>query len=73
MMILQLIPEISNSGGIPTIALPLGFVIFVSMVKDFLEDWKRTIQDNMENNCKAIGVPIQRTKEALLNKQFSQF
>lgn len=40
-MCLQMIPDISNSFGKPTIALPLGFVIFVSMIKDFLEDWKR--------------------------------
>ena len=36
--LLQMIPSISISGGLPTNAPPLLFVIFVSMVKDFFED-----------------------------------
>jgi len=36
-----MVPEISITGGQPTQLLPLGFVILVSMVKDFFEDWKR--------------------------------
>jgi phospholipid-transporting ATPase len=48
--ILQVIPSISNSNGQPTILLPLIFVIVVSMIKDFVEDYKRWKSDAEENN-----------------------
>jgi phospholipid-transporting ATPase len=41
LMIMQVIPSISDTGGIPTLALPLGFVVLLSMVKDIYEDLKR--------------------------------
>lgn len=47
--ILQVIPAISISQGQPTILMPLCFVIVVAMIKDFLEDWKRTKSDREEN------------------------
>lgn len=47
--ILQVIPAISISQGQPTILLPLCFVVVVAMIKDFLEDWKRTKSDREEN------------------------
>ena len=43
--ILQCIPEISVSGGIPNILLPLTFVLTVSAAKDALEDYKRHKSD----------------------------
>ena len=49
--ILQVIRPISISDGQPTILLPLVFVIIVAMIKDFFEDWKRTVSDREENNC----------------------
>ena len=49
-IILQLIPQISNSYGKPTYAYPLAFVMSVSMVKDFFEDRARRISDDQENN-----------------------
>ena len=51
-MIMQLIPTISDTGGIPTLALPLGFVVLLSMVKDIYEDLKRHQSDKTENNTK---------------------
>ncbi|CAG9326924.1 ATP8A1_3 [Blepharisma stoltei] len=48
--VLQAIPEISVSGGVPNILLPLGFVLTVSAIKDLLEDMKRKRSDNEENN-----------------------
>ncbi len=48
--ILQVIKPISISEGQPTILLPLVFVIIVAMIKDFFEDWKRTVSDREENN-----------------------
>ena len=49
MMIFQMIPQITISGGKPTILMPLGFVVLVSMVKDIIEDIKRHSSDNREN------------------------
>jgi len=40
-----MIKPISISGGVPTNAPPLIFVILVSMVKDFLEDRVRQKSD----------------------------
>ena len=50
--VLQVIPEISVSGGIPNILPPLIFVLGVSAVKDALEDLKRKKSDREENNRK---------------------
>lgn len=51
---MQVIPDISISDGYPTIALPLMFVILVSMLKDFLENCKRVNSDNQENNSRVM-------------------
>lgn len=42
---MELIPEISN-GGFVTMALPLAFVVGVSMIKDCFEDSKRHASDD---------------------------
>lgn len=47
--ILQSIPQISISGGVPNILMPLSFVLSVSAVKDLLEDLKRRRSDREEN------------------------
>lgn len=47
--VLQATPVISVSGGVPNILLPLSFVLTVSAVKDFLEDYKRRQSDKEEN------------------------
>lgn len=54
MMCFQMIPQISISQGRPTILLPLGFVVLVSMIKDILEDSKRHASDNRENASKVL-------------------
>ena len=46
---MQMIPIISISGGKPVMLMPLAFVIFVSMVKDIFEDYKRHKSDKQEN------------------------
>jgi phospholipid-transporting ATPase len=48
--ILQIIPQITISEGKPTMFLPLTIVVAVSMVKDFIEDWRRHKSDRKENN-----------------------
>jgi magnesium-transporting ATPase (P-type) len=45
-MVLQIIPQISISGGQPAILLPLLFVCAVSAVKDLFEDIKRHKADD---------------------------
>eukprot|EP01083_Nonionella_stella_P039195 106606_1 len=46
---LQSIPQVSISGGTPTILLPLLFVFTVTAIKDALEDQKRHKDDREEN------------------------
>lgn len=43
--IMQMIPQISVSGGFPVIFIPLAFVVAVSAIKDFYEDLKRKASD----------------------------
>lgn len=57
LMCFQMIPQITISNGTPTIAMPLSFVIFVSMVKDIIEDSKRHSSDNKENSSKCLCIP----------------
>jgi phospholipid-transporting ATPase len=49
-----MIKPISISGGVPTNAPPLLFVIFVSMLKDWFEDRVRQKSDAEENNKFAL-------------------
>ncbi|CAG9332358.1 unnamed protein product [Blepharisma stoltei] len=48
--VLQSIPQVSVTGGVPTILLPLGFVMALSGFKDLIEDLKRRKSDKIENN-----------------------
>lgn len=50
--VLQSIPQISVTAGIPNILLPLFFVMGVSAIKDLLEDNKRKRSDVEENSRK---------------------
>lgn len=43
--IMQMIPEISISGGFPVIFIPLSMVVAVSAAKDLFEDLKRKKTD----------------------------
>jgi len=46
-----MIKPISISGGSPTNLPPLLFIIFVSMIKDFIEDRARRKSDSTENDA----------------------
>ena len=48
--ILQVIPSISLSGAMPTVAIPLTIVVIVNMIKDGVEDYKRHVSDEKENS-----------------------
>ena len=58
---------ISDSDGVPVLAIPLSFVVGISMVKDIYEDYIRHKSDNEENNRKCRVAkplhpdPMQRT------------
>ena len=52
--ILQMIPQISPSGGSPVILFPLAFVVLVNGLKDYYEDYKRKESDNRENRSSVI-------------------
>lgn len=44
-----MIKSISFSDGIPVMLLPLSFVVFVTMIKDWFEDYQRKKSDRLEN------------------------
>jgi len=46
---MQMIPIISITNGFPAQIFPLGVVIFISMLKDLFEDYKRHKSDHQEN------------------------
>ncbi|KFH12278.1 phospholipid-translocating P-type ATPase, flippase subfamily protein [Toxoplasma gondii VAND] len=46
---LQMIPQISTTNGVPTLALPLSIVLVVNAAKDAFEDWQRHRSDRIEN------------------------
>ena len=52
--ILQCIPDVTTSDGVPNILLPLLFVLIISGVKDALEDLKRRKSDKEENTRKVL-------------------
>jgi len=47
---MQVLPDISITNRLPMELLPLGFIVFVTMLKDIYEDRKRHKFDNEENN-----------------------
>lgn len=54
MGLLELIPEITTSDGLPIIYVPLSFIVLATALKDFLEDWKRHRSDNEENQQRVL-------------------
>lgn len=51
---LQLIPMITTTNGVPTILYPLSVIMCVSMIKDILEDYKRHKADRGENDKEVL-------------------
>ena len=66
--ILQIIPSISLSGSVPTIALPLTIVVIANMIKDAVEDYKRHLSDDKENS-QAVSV-VNPLDGALLERKW---
>ena len=61
---MPIIPVLSLSNGIPIILLPLAFIVSLSMLKDFIEDYKRKKSDNEENSKKILVYRNERFVEA---------
>eukprot|EP01016_Furgasonia_blochmanni_P002413 TRINITY_DN10948_c0_g1_i1.p1 TRINITY_DN10948_c0_g1~~TRINITY_DN10948_c0_g1_i1.p1 ORF type:complete len:1143 (+),score=254.78 TRINITY_DN10948_c0_g1_i1:224-3652(+) len=51
---MQMIKEISNSGGIPAIFLPLATIVAITAFKDLYEDYNRKKADHEENTRKVF-------------------
>lgn len=51
---MQTVKRISITGGKSVMALPLGVVVFISMIKDAFEDFQRHKSDNEENDKKSL-------------------
>lgn len=45
-----MINSITNSDGVPTVYLPLFFILFVAGLKDIMEDSKKHSSDKQENH-----------------------
>ncbi|CBZ55965.1 hypothetical protein NCLIV_063910 [Neospora caninum Liverpool] len=63
---LQMIPQISTTNGVPTLALPLSIVLVVNAAKDAFEDWQRHRSDRIENGqvTHCIAKPSDRSEAA---------
>ncbi|KAE9022988.1 Phospholipid-transporting ATPase [Phytophthora fragariae] len=49
--VLQLLPEVTSSNGVPTMVVPLMFIIVVSGVRDIMEDVQRHQADAEKNSA----------------------
>jgi phospholipid-transporting ATPase len=52
--ILQVLPEVTTTGQLPTILLPLVCIVCLNALKDALEDWRRHRSDREENERKVL-------------------
>lgn len=55
--ILQVIPVVGT--GVPSLLMPLSFVVSLSMIKDGFEDYQRKKSDDEENSSNTDCIPIQ--------------
>jgi len=56
LMALQMTPQVTVTGQIPTISLPLASVILMNALKDALEDWRRHKSDREENERQVLAL-----------------
>ncbi|PFH38354.1 phospholipid-translocating P-type ATPase, flippase subfamily protein [Besnoitia besnoiti] len=57
MAVMQMVPQISDSDGLPTFLFPLSLVMFITAAKDAYENVKRTRADQEENDrlCRVVN------------------
>ena len=70
MLALEIYKPISDSGGQPVVAMPLSFVVGLSMIKDAFEDIKRHMSDRRENLKKVKAVVTKKLKNGIVNRIF---
>lgn len=51
---LQLVPPISDSGGVPTYLIPISIIVGLAIVKEFFEDFSRHRSDEEENSKEVL-------------------
>ena len=68
--VMQLIPAISLTGTMPTVAIPLVIVVLVNMAKDGVEDYRRHVSDRRENS--QLVRMLDRTTGCLTNKKWKK-
>ncbi|KAF0696732.1 Aste57867_12534 [Aphanomyces stellatus] len=56
--VLQVIPQVTLSGGYPTTIVPLLFVLVVNAIKDIIEDVHRHNADNVQNATKSLEIAV---------------
>lgn len=72
LMIMECFKSISDSGGVPVLALPLSFVVGISMLKDIYEDYLRHKSDNEENNSKTSKGKVATDENGKDHSQFQK-
>lgn len=55
--VLQLLPQVTSSNGVPTMVVPLMFIIVVSGVRDVMEDVQRHQADAEQNRAQVQSSP----------------
>lgn len=58
LLILEMLPIIGT--GVPSLLMPITFVVSLSMIKDGFEDYQRKKSDDEENNRTAECITIQK-------------
>ncbi|RQM26118.1 hypothetical protein B5M09_002587 [Aphanomyces astaci] len=64
--VLQVIPQVTLSGGYPTTIVPLVFVLFVNAIKDLIEDIHRHNADTVQNSSKTLQMQDGDAKPAFV-------
>lgn len=59
---LQLLPDVTSSNGVPTMIVPLFFIIVVSGVRDLVEDLQRHRADAQQNRAAVHTLHAPRTR-----------
>ena len=68
--VLECIPQVTMTNGVPTYAMPLMMVLGVTAIKDALEDYARHKADGEENN--RITQTFKRDKDAFVDSKWTE-
>eukprot|EP00442_Polarella_glacialis_P051630 CAMPEP_0115145912 /NCGR_PEP_ID=MMETSP0227-20121206/62399_1 /TAXON_ID=89957 /ORGANISM="Polarella glacialis, Strain CCMP 1383" /LENGTH=1121 /DNA_ID=CAMNT_0002555523 /DNA_START=1 /DNA_END=3366 /DNA_ORIENTATION=- len=68
--ILQLLPKVTTTGGVPTILLPVTFIVLLNALKDALEDWRRHKSDREENDRFTLKVQGQASSASCIEAKW---